>query len=208
MIFSLKHIYLLILERHKHIMSILIMFFVIIFSSYAGSVVYVPEYPDDYRSVEEIKKTAEMYYKKTEEKGLDVRYISDIEELSSEDTVLYVIAHGNSRGILYKNSEKNSWQVLTWYHLLLAIKEAKIRTLVVDTCYSGSIYTWAELVQFNVGIRIYATCDAGSLTGAPIGEASYFSIQWRYDKAFNPEYKYYSAKPALKAKTDSCNDFS
>lgn len=187
-------------------MSILIMLFVVIVCSYAGSVVYVPEYPDDYKSVEEIKKTAEMYYAKAEEKGLDVRYIRNIKELTSDDTVLYVVAHGNKRGILYKTETK--WHVLTWYHLLLAIKEAKIRTLVVDTCYSGSVYTWAEKVQFIVGIRIYATCDADSLTGAPIGQASYYSIQWRYDKEFEPEYQYYCAKPALKANSDAYNDFS
>ncbi len=187
-------------------MSILIMLFVVIVCSYAGSVVYVPEYPDDYKSVEEIKKTAEMYYAKAEEKGLDVRYIRNIKELTSDDTVLYVVAHGNKRGILYKTEAK--WHVLTWYHLLIAIKKANIRTLVVDTCYSGSVHTWAELVQFNVGIRIYTTCDEDSLTGAPVGQASYYSVQWRYNKDFDPEYKYYSAKPDIKAKADTNNDFS
>lgn len=149
-----------------------------------------------------------MYYERTAEKGGDVRYISDIAELTTEDNVLYIVAHGNSRGILYKDTEEDSCQVLTWYHLLLAIKEAKIRTLVVDTCYSGSVYTWAEKVPFIVGIRIYATCDADRLTGAPIGQASYYSVQWRYDKEFEPEYQYYCAKPALKANTNTYKDFS
>lgn len=173
-------------------MLLFLMLTVLLTGLSAGSAVLLPDYPDDFDSVEEIRKTAEMYYKAEEEKGNRVRYISDIRDLKYSDTTLYIVAHGNTNGIIYIDREKgNTSQLLSWYSLLTKVKQTRIKNLVLDTCNAGSVYSVADKIEFKKSIRIYVSCDEEEMTGAPKGEATYFSVCWRYDEDFEPEYKYY-----------------
>ena len=178
----------------------------------ASTAVYNPQYGEGVLLQEELRLTGAAYQESASKLDSSTSIIYSLDDIPEGTDTLYVIAHGNSRGIMGWNDETGEAEKYTWCAVVRKASEAGVTTLIIDACSSGSAIEAAKHVKLNSAITIYTSSDAGEPSTAQSGEISLFSQLWTeadgeytasydsYGRTVNPQYEVVEPRNAQKNK--------
>ena len=157
----------------------------------ASAVILAPTYPDDYSLATEFKLSIKNYSQYETEHDNDVRVVYSLDDISSDDDMLYVVGHGCDDGYLIKvereNTEKDKLTIVPWEDILFAVQENDITTLLIDACKGTVAQEKAQNMTFQNTLTIYAAAShyEDQRVKVWLGHPSLYSYNWLCNKDNN-----------------------
>ncbi len=157
----------------------------------ASAVILAPTYPDDYSLATEFKLSIKNYSQYETDHGNDVRVVYSLDDISSDDDILYVVGHGCDDGYLIKvekkNTEKDELTIVPWEDILSIVQENDIATLLIDACMGTVAQEKAQDMTFQNTLTIYAAASHydDHRVKVWLGHASIYSYHWLCNKDNN-----------------------